>query len=371
MTNISDEIRSDPTLLERAGHAAEEQNRRRFAASIQTLGKSAPFRKDGRSREKQISDVLRLARLAKVNRGRRMPHSHGPHGGGGGPGSASSTCESGWSSVVRAGDTLYPGGSTPSSKPALALLPPDQMIGYAGTSAIASTAKGSISIGAVIGDYCDLEWTPPDQRVQMGVYETATMSASWWTFYNLSQPIGSRAPNALMAKAAVLRTLALPYMIAGDPTGPGGGLIWCYATAALDVYIGLNLTGTVKLPHATYETCLWNRMGEPIFDSVVSNNVNGNWDTQIDVLDDGDVSNPVLSATIGGTNLPDTIILVAVSVNVCCLRYPGSSGFAGVSFQDPTATQLVITPSVTFDEESGIFPETAPIQVQSISLCGI
>ncbi|MDN5924527.1 MAG: hypothetical protein L0H70_05955 [Xanthomonadales bacterium] len=282
------------------------------------------------------------------------------------------SCEFGWTSVLQPGDGLFPVGHQLVEKPALATLTPQQNGGYSGTSARAfSSNNGAISVGAVIADFCDITWTPPNQRTAMGMYEAATMTASFSTFYNLAQPLSIRAPNALMARASLLRTLADPYMIAGDPNGPGGGLIWCYATTVLDFYIGLNLTGTAKLPHASAETCLWNRMGRPIFDDVVSNGINGNWDTSVDIFDDGDISNPVLSTTIGGTDLSDEILLVTISVNVCCLRHPGDNGFVGVMFQDPAFAPLVITPDVTYQTAAGYPPATAPIQVQSISLCGI
>jgi hypothetical protein len=322
---------SNSSAVSHVANLAAEANRARFAESIRAMGGSLPPSPD----------------------------------------SAPAGCGSGWSPILRQGDEQFPIGAQLVEKPADASLPPDQNGGYSGTSARALANNSSITIGAVIGDYCDLRWTPPDQRIQMGVYEGATISTSWGTFYDLNQPLSARAPNALMAKAAVLRTQALPYMIAGDPTGPGGGLIWCYATTSLDVYIGLNLTGEIKLPHASAEACLWNRMGTPFFDDVSYNGVNGNWDTKIDVFDDGDVSNPVLSASLGGTGLPDQILLVTISVNVCCLRYPESSGFVGVLFQNPLMTPLVVTPDTTWQAANGVYPQTAPIQVQSISLCGI
>jgi hypothetical protein len=302
------------------------------AESIRVMGASLPFRKDGRSRERQIQDVLRLARLAAQNRRSPRPQAGGEPPS---PDAAPAGCESGWSPILRPGDEQYPVGSPLVEKPADASLPPEENGGYSGTSARAFANNGSIMIGAVIGKYCDIAWTPPNQRIQMGVYEGATISTSLSTFYDLSQPLSAGAPNALMVKAAMLRTQALPYMVAGDPAGPGGGLIWCYATTSLDVYIGLNLTGEIKLPHASAEACLWNRMGSPFFDDVAANGINGNWDTKIDVFDDGDVSNPVRSASLGGTGFSDHVLLVSVSVNVCCLRYPDSSGFAGVLFQDP------------------------------------
>ena len=362
------EAGANPSAVSRVAEMAAEANRVRFAESIRTMGASLPFRKDDRSRERQIEDVLRLARLAAQNRRSPRPHT-GPRPPS--PDPAPAGCESGWSSIMGPGDKQYQVGSPLVEKPADASLPPEENGGYSGTSARAFANNGSITIGAVIGEYCDITWTPPDQRIQMGVYEGATISTSMSTFYDLSQPLATRAPNALMAKAAVLRTQALPYMIAGDPAGPGGGLIWCYATTSLDVYIGLNLTGTIKLPHASAEACLWNRMGTPFFDDVADNGVNGNWDTKIDVFDDGDVSNPVLTASLGGTGLPDQILLVSVSVNVCCLRYPDSSGFVGVMFQDPMMDPLVITPDTTWQVASGYYPQTSPIQVQSVALCGI
>jgi hypothetical protein len=359
---------SNSSAVSHVANLAAEANRARFAESIRAMGASLPFRKDDRTRERQIQDVLRLAHLAAQSRKLQRPHAGDEPPS---PDSAPAGCGSGWSPILRQGDEQFPIGAQLVEKPADASLPPDQNGGYSGTSARALANNSSITIGAVIGDYCDLRWTPPDQRIQMGVYEGATISTSWGTFYDLNQPLSARAPNALMAKAAVLRTQALPYMIAGDPTGPGGGLIWCYATTSLDVYIGLNLTGEIKLPHASAEACLWNRMGTPFFDDVSYNGVNGNWDTKIDVFDDGDVSNPVLSASLGGTGLPDQILLVTISVNVCCLRYPESSGFVGVLFQNPLMTPLVVTPDTTWQAANGVYPQTAPIQVQSISLCGI
>ncbi len=73
------------------------------------------------------------------------------------------------------------------------------------------------------------------------------------------------------------------------------------------------------------EACLWNRMGTPLFDGVSYDGVNGNWDTRIDSFDDGDVKELAPSASDGGTGLADKVLLVNVSVNVCCLRYPDSS----------------------------------------------
>ncbi|HEX6545715.1 MAG TPA: hypothetical protein VF023_05375 [Bryobacteraceae bacterium] len=204
----------------------------------------------------------------------------------------------------------------------------------------------------------------------MGVYEGAAISASWSVIYELAQPLSARAPNALMARADVLRTLALLYMVAGDPNGPGGGFIWCYATASLDLYIGSqNLTGRAKLPHGFSKACLWNRMGSPFFDGLVTNGINGTWDTKIDVLDDGDTSNPELTASIGGTT-SDNRVLVVVSVNVCCLRYPGDDGFVGVSFAETADEPLVVTPDTAYEQVGG-YLQNAPIQVQRISLCGI
>lgn len=357
---------SNQSQIEHIVRLAAEVNRERFAASLAKLGLAMPFRKDGRSREQRIADVSRLIRLVKQNRGRRPkkypdPPSPPPPSG----------CESGWSSILRDGDQQFSSGSALVVKPANESLPPDQNGGYSGTSARSFASNSLISIGAVIGDYCDINWTPPDQRIYMGAYEGAAISASWSVIYELAQPLSARAPNALMARADVLRTLALLYMTAGDPNGPGGGFVWCYATAGLDLYIGgQNLTGRVKLPHAFSKACLWNRMGSPFFDDVLNNGVNGNWDTKIDVLDDGDISNPELTATIGGTNLPDTRLLVTVSVNVCCLRYPGDDGFVGVSFAGPTDEPLVVTPDTAYEQVGG-YLQNAPIQVQRISLCGI
>ena len=359
---------SGSSAVSRVAKIAADANRTRFADSIRVMGASLPFRKDGRSRERQIQDVLRLARLAAQNRrSPRLQAGGKPPS----PDSASAGCASGWSPILHPGDEQYSIGSPLFEKPAEASLPPEENGGYSGTSARALANNGSITIGAVIGEYCDIAWTPPTQRVQMGVYEGATISTSLSTFYDLGQPLSARAPNALMVKAAMLRTQALPYMIASDPGGPGGGLIWCYATTSLDVYIGLNLTGGIKLPHASAEACLWNRMGSPFFDNTASNGVNGSWDTKIEVFDDGDVSSPVLSASLGGTGLSDQVLLVSVSVNVCCLRYPDSSGFVGVLFQDPMMDPLVVTPDTTWQAENGVYPQTAPIQIQSISLCGI
>jgi hypothetical protein len=355
---------SDQSAIERIVKLAAEVNRERFAASLEKLGSAMPFRKDERSREQRIADVSRLIRLVKQNR-RRTPEKY-PHP----PSPPPSGCESGWSSILRDGDQQFSSGSALVVKPANESLPPDQNGGYSGTSARAFASNSSISIGAVIGDFCDINWTPPDQRVYMGVYEGAAISASWSVIYELAQPLSARAPNALMARADVLRTLALLYMVAGDPNGPGGGFIWCYATASLDLYIGSqNLTGRAKLPHGFSKACLWNRMGSPFFDGLVTNGINGTWDTKIDVLDDGDTSNPELTASIGGTT-SDNRVLVVVSVNVCCLRYPGDDGFVGVSFAETADEPLVVTPDTAYEQVGG-YLQNAPIQVQRISLCGI
>ncbi len=250
-------------------------------------------------------------------------------------------------------------------RPAIQSLPPEANGGYSGISALSTVDGEQLSLGAIIGDFCDISFTPPEQRVQMGAYEGAAISASTFTFYELDSPISKRAPDALMAKANVLRSQAVNYMVAGDPAGPGGGFVWCYATTTLDVYVGLNITGIgVPVPHGSAEACLWNRMGSPYPpDPNINNNVNGDWLTRIDVFDDGDVSNPTLTASIGGTGLPDQILLAVVSVNIACLRYPGESGLVGVLFDAP-GSQLITGPDI-------LMSDTLPIQVQGISLCGI
>jgi hypothetical protein len=135
----------------------------------------------------------------------------------------------------------------------------------------------------------------------------------------------------------------------------------------LDVYVGINLTGNARLPHATVEGCLFNRMGSPIFDQVAENGANGNWDTKIDIFDDGASSDQQLTATIGGTGLNDKVLLVTVSVDVCCLRYPGSVGIAGLDFRDPTtAGPLVVTPDTPFYTS-----EHAPVTLGGLTICGI
>lgn len=70
---------SGSSAVSRVAKIAADANRARFAESIRVMGASLPFRKDGRSRERQIQEVLRLARLAAQNRRSPRPQAGGEH----------------------------------------------------------------------------------------------------------------------------------------------------------------------------------------------------------------------------------------------------------------------------------------------------
>jgi hypothetical protein len=340
----------------RAIETADAKHARTLQNSLRKMGDSLPFRKDERSREQFIADVLRLSRLAGLSSRRKKERYQQPH--------FATSCDPGWRGAVQASDSQYPGTSPSYSIPAVESGPP--LPGFAGISKRCFPTAGSISIGAAIGEWADLQWTPPGQRIEMGVYEGASASGSAFTFYDLTTAVSTRAPHSLMTKVDVFNDQSAPFMMAGSPAEPGGGLVWCWAQASLDVYIGLNLTGGAILPQGHDEVCIFNRMGSPDLSEPngFDNGVNGNWGTQITSFDDGDPSEHTLVATIGGTNLPDRIVTAIVSIDIVCLRYPGSIGFAGLDYSDYTLYPPIVT------VPSGP-PTSAPIRLGPFKVCGI
>jgi hypothetical protein len=217
---------SRQSASKRSADAAAARNAARLSERLRTMASTLPFRKDDRSREQIIGDLWRLSRLAGrplSARPGRLPGSAPV------PADEPSICDPGWSGVIKPGDSQFSSDSTLVERPALETQPPALHVGYSGTSARAFANNGQFTVGAVIGEYCGLEWTPPDQRITMGLFEGATISASLSTFFDLGASLRTRAPNALMVKTTVSRTAADTYMVAGSPDEQGGGLIWCWA----------------------------------------------------------------------------------------------------------------------------------------------
>lgn len=291
------------------------------------------------------------------------------------------SCDSGWNGVWRLDGGGYDFGSAEgyANQAEFDRLP---TINYPGgvtangatRVALADPVQGLISIGAGVGEFCDLIYPPTETS---GAWEATTVSASL-TKIIIVDNLHALAPNALSVAVSFSESdfYAGLQGIPGDPTSQGGGRVSNWGLASVDVTLGIpghNLATTVVPPEdtgtwaASASDYLWfmTELPGPPFPG-------GGFEPVrfIPINTAGPDGGLIVKPTIAAPWKVATLIMVDVTIELFCTRTTGSSSFSYID----CSTGLVTPPIFDIGDLSGNsywISSSAPIAVDSIQICGI
>jgi hypothetical protein len=336
-----------------------DSSKARWSNMMSGLRNRAPFRDTGKSRDEQLADIVKTARLMAASRrtGKGGPPSHP---------SSSSSCLPGWTNIASVGSTFDFGSEE--VNPAKIGEPGPGIAAFSQVG-IPDPLRGAISMGVGLGSYCDVTFVANDESLNLltGSHATASLSKIIPV-----ETLAQLAPDALMVSASVL---APSVKLAMQSIGRSIGVSWACGQATLDVTLvkpGYIPSNIAELPH------FWAWNTATMF--VEASPLDALWATT-DSQNDSDVTFlPVGPANINGGNptslnvtIPRPIdgvtgIYATVSVDISLFMPDGQNavGLIDATGNGHSNPVLLYEPAL-IDSSAG----TMPVLVQDVCVCGI
>jgi hypothetical protein len=353
-----------PDVLRQLRGVIRDSSQARWSRMIDALRVRGPFGDPGKSRDKQLADIIKGVRLLASSRraGNRAPS----------PRDWSHTCLPGWTNIGHLGTGDFSFGSEPELTPANITKPAPGIAAFSQV-AVPDRANGVVAMGVGVGELLGIFF---ENNAALGVLYGNHATASLTKIFTVGD-LGQLAPAALMVSADVVIPDTISLGVSYEDRALG--LTWACGQATLDV--SLVKPGTLRqTPGGILMNNAYASDTEVMFikasnDSVTLPGALGDNDRIGFFMPMGTVNigagNPTrLSATIGRPYAEATEVIVTVTVDVSLFMPSDQNAVAFVDATgDGTSNPILEYPYGAASIHSSRW--TSPIQIQNICVCGI